>query len=352
MSIPLLKPSGGGLELARTEEVLGSGWWGAGPKCEEFEQRLVERSGYKYAVTVNSCTAALHLALLVAGVGPGDEVILPALTFISTALAVHYCGATPVFADIGEDLLLSLDDAHLHRTKFTRAIIPVDYAGMPCYYRSNLRTIEDAAHMPLGQHTGDLVCYSFHPVKPLATGDGGAILTNDREQAERLRALRWCGINRSTWDRTKTQRYGWDYDITEIGFKYNWNDLQAALALAQLERLEEMEAHKAQIWQLYDEAFAEIAGIQRPAYIEGGRRHLYVIRVAPGLRDTLVDYLVARDISAGVHYKPLTYYPMWQQQTPPVTEREWRRLVTLPMYGDMPLEDASRVIAEIRSFFR
>lgn len=214
--IPLLRPSVTEAEIEAVTAVLKSGWWGQGRVVEQFEKELAERYGYAHCITTNSATAALHLALLAHGVGPGDEVILPALTFVSTALAVSYCGATPVFADVYSDTLcMDWTDALAKQTKKTKLFLPVDYAGYPAGCSLPLLVVQDAAHSCGGIGYGQNVCFSFHPVKNLATGNGGAILTNDTEQAERLRALRWCGINRSTWDRSRT-RYGWDYDLSLI----------------------------------------------------------------------------------------------------------------------------------------
>ena len=359
--IPLLRPSMTDRELAAVQEVLASGWLGNGPICERFERKLAERYGYRHCITTNSATAALHLACKVAGVGPGDEVIVPALTFISTALAVSYCGAKPVFADVRADTLCidanSVCDCWNDKAKM---FIPVDYAGYPAASKGNTfekLIIQDAAHSCGGIGYGDLVCLSSHPVKPLATGDGGAILTNVDDWAERLRALRWCGINASTWERTK-KRYGWDYDIQEIGYKYHWNDIQAAIGLVQLDRLDEMQSRRREIATRYDEQFTAFARnqgcipYQLPINHPKHTWHLYALRVDATKRDALIDHLLSKGISAGCHYKPLTYYPMYlDQPTPPVTEREWRRLVSLPIYADMTDIEQEQVIEAVKEFF-
>jgi len=329
-----------------------------GPKCEEFEQKLAERYERKHCVTVNSATAALHLALKAHGIGPGDEVILPALTFVSTALAVEYCGAKPVFADVSpKTLCIDWDSVGECCSVRTAAVIPVDYAGYPAMEGEpdSVLIVQDAAHSCGGIGYGDLICLSFHPVKPLATGDGGAILTDNDEEAERLRSLRWCGIDKSTWERAR-QKYGWDYSIQAIGYKYHWNDLQAAIGLAQLERLDEMTERRRQIATCYTAAFKPLEGrglIQCPAVHDRHTWHLYVIRVDADARNQLIDHLTNQGISAGVHYKPLTHYRMWQGQRGnlPVTEREWQRMVSLPIYPDMTEEEQLRVINAVREFF-
>ena len=351
--IPLLRPSTSKSANFAVLEVLNSGWWGNGPKCEQFEAELARRTGYEHCVTVNSATAALHLSLLACGVGPGDEVIVPALTFVSTALAVSYTGARPVFADVDPaTLCLDPEDVAQMVKPNTAAIIPVDFAGRPApggWEDFDLIVVEDAAHMPLGPHYGDFVCYSFHPVKPLPTGDGGAILLDDASLAGRLRALRWCGIDRDTWQRTQT-RYGWDYAIEEIGYKCHWNDIQAAIGLAQLERFDEMLDARRAIALRY---LAELddCGLELPAWHPEHIWHLFVVRTDADRRNSLIDHLLARGISAGVHYKPLTHYPMYADKpTPPATEREWRRMVTLPMFAGMTTDEQGLVIDAVKEW--
>lgn len=359
--IPLLQPSITEAEIEAVTQVLRSHWWGQGAIVAKFETALADRYGYAHCVTTNSATAALHLALVVSGVGPGDEVIVPALTFVSTGLAPLYAGAAVVLADVREDTLcMDWEQADSLVTNKTKAIIPVDYAGYPAHKQRRqpywdrgldgnsraMPVIQDAAHSCGGQGYGDLVCLSFHPVKNLATGDGGAILTRSDEQAERLRALRWCGIDRSTWERSE-KRYGWDYDIAEVGYKYHWNDIQAAIGLVQLGRLDEMNLRRREIAGRYCD---ELQGVvELPPDSLYHTWHLYPVRVDAEKRDSLIDHLLAHDISAGVHYKPLTHYPMFSGDVP-VTEREWLRLVSLPIFPDMTDEQQERVIECVRGW--
>lgn len=347
--IPLLRPSCTSMEINAVADVLMSGWWGMGSKCEEFEREMAKRYDKKYCITVNSCTAALHLACKACGIGYGDEVVVPALTFISTALAVSYCGGKPIFVDVHEDTLcLNWSSVYDKLTDRTKAFIPVDYAGYPASDGpSNYKiTIQDAAHHCGGLGYGDLICLSFHPVKNLATGDGGAILTNDKNIADKIRALRWCGIDRSTWERARN-RYGWDYDINEVGYKYHWNDIQAAIGLVQLSRLDEMNARRREIAMRYTD---ELRGcVQTPFDHDNHTWHLYPIRVNKRDRNRIIDHLLRKGISAGVHYKPLTHYPMYSDQpTPLVTEREWRRFISLPIFPDMTEDEQYHVIREVK----
>lgn len=347
MTIPLLKPSVSEREIEAVSQVLRSGWWGMGPKCEEFEERIARLHGYPYAVTVNSATAALHLAMLLMGVGPGSEVILPALTFVSTGLAAKYVGAEPLFADVRADTLtINWEDARQKASSGYPFVIPVDYAGYPAgpaVYWDGM-VVQDAAHTAIGPSYGEIKVLSFHPVKPMATGDGGAILLNSREDYERAKALRWCGIDKSTYDRTKS-RYGWDYQIEELGYKWHWNDIQAAIGLVQLERAAELTKKRWQIATKYSQAL-EDERITLPAQHAQHSWHLYVVRVDE--RKRVMDYMLERGISVGVHYKPLTSYPMFEPAQLPVTDREWRRMISLPIYPDMTDGEQAYVIETLQ----
>ena len=350
-TIPVLKPSCTDREIELVTQVLRSGWWGQGPVVEQFEALLAKRYVGMQAVTVNSATAALHLALVDLDVGPGDEVILPAMTFVSTGLAVLYCGAKPVFADIKPDTL-TLDWVDVSRkiTVRTKAIIPVDYAGYPaldwceCVIMPNdLPLVQDAAHSCGGRQYGDRICFSFHPVKNLATGDGGAILTYSKESVEHLRALRWCGIDRSTYQRTG-KTYAWDYDIQEVGYKAHWNDVQAAIGLAQLERLDDLNARRREVAERYT---TRLAGkVVTPVSHHQHTWHLYVIQVEE--RERLIDALAAEGISTGVHYKPLTHYPIFEGDCP-VTEAVWTKLLTLPVFYDLSNEQVDFICDKLLS---
>jgi len=350
--IPLLQPSCTGREMEAVIEVLQSHWWGMGPKCEEFESRMAKLYDYPHCVTVNSCTAALHLALLANDVKEGDEVIVPALTFISSALAATYLGAKVVFADVDTaTLCIDWQDVQKKITARTKAIIPVDYAGFPAdptiIIPPDIAVIQDAAHSCGGYGYGDEICLSFHPVKPLATGDGGAILTKNADKADRMRALRWVGIDRSTWERSQ-KKYGWDYSIEEAGYKYHWNDIQAAIGLVQLDRLLEMHTRRSNIARRYGTELPP--WVQYPKGHPGHTWHLYPVRVPAALRDALIDYLLEHGISAGVHYKPLTTYPMYQGTELPVTDLEWKRLISLPIFADMTNGEQDQVIEAVREF--
>lgn len=346
--LPLLKPSCTQAEIDAVTNVLKSGWWGTGKVVEQFEQTLAARYGYRYCVATNSATAALHLSAKLLHVGPGDEVIVPALTFISTGFAPLYEGGTPVLADIDPETLC-IDWGHVERliTKRTKAIIPVDYAGYPATPPKDygIPIIQDAAHSCGGTGYGDIVTLSFHPVKNLATGDGGALLTNSEEFYHRARALRWCGIDRSTYERS-ISTYGWDYNIAEVGYKYHWNDIQAAIGLEQLKRIDELNRRRREIADIYR---ARLDCVQHPPDHPQHTWHLYPVRVPHYQRNLFVRAMLDAGISVGVHYKPLTHYPMFSGDVP-VTESEWRRLASLPIFYDLDQQDV--IIERIQEYWK
>ncbi len=369
-SIPVFRPYHGEAEIEAVAEVIRSGWWGQGPKTAEFERRFAEFTGAPLAVSVNSATAALHLALKVVGV-EGGEVISPAMTFVSTNHAILYNNATPVFADIKADTL-NIDPEDIARkiTPRTKAIMVVHYGGHPADMDAihaiaaahNLVVVEDAAHAAGASYKGrpvgsisPLTCFSFHPVKNLATGDGGMITLENEDWAARLRCLRWVGINKDTWVRSAdkdTSQYSWQYDVEELGYKYHTNDINAAIGLVQLERLPQTNARRREIAALYDEGLGDLPWLQLPVvydHVESAR-HNYVVRLDD--RDGLADWLREHRIATGVHYIPNHLYAMYRRYaTPlPVTEREWQRLLTLPLFPALTDDEVAYIIDTIRRY--
>jgi len=367
--IQLFKPDIQDAEIAEVAAVLRSGWIGLGPKTAEFEREFAAFIGVPYAVGVNSATAALHLALIVAGVGQGDEVIVPSLTFVSTVAAVLYVGATPVFADVQPDTLcIDPQDIANKISSRTKAIIPVHYGGHPCDMddimaianERGITVIEDAAHAcgaiykgrPIGT-LSPLTCFSFHAVKNLTTGEGGMITLFNAEWDKRLRRLRWMGIDKDTWKRTSEgEIYAWQYSINELGYKCHMNDVAAAIGLVQLKRLPELNARRRRIVELYNEGLGDIPWIQIPierGYVRSAW-HIYAIRLSK--RDEMIAHLKAHGIAPGVHYYPIhlhNYYERWRLPLP-VTEREWRRLLSLPLHPGLTEADVAYVIDTIRAF--
>jgi perosamine synthetase len=351
VAIPVFRPYYDEREEAAVVEVLRSGWIGLGPKTEEFEERFARRVGARYAVALNSATAALHLALRLIGIRPGDEVIVPTMTFVSTAMVANYENAVPVFCDVRADTLaIDVADAASRQTLQTRAVIPVLYAGKPIDpVDLGIPAVYDCAHATGSRWdaAGKLCCWSFHAVKNLATGDGGMITTDDEEEYRRAQRLRWLGIDKSTWDRAGVaQRYWWEYRIDEVGFKYHLNDIAAALGLVQLDKLDEMQAIRRRLVKQYLEELADVPGLEVPEWDEDSSWHMFVVRVPH--RDELALWLQEQGISTGVHYKPIHLYPLYHKYSLPVAEREWPRLLTLPLFPALTSEEVSHVCARVR----
>ncbi|MCL4458576.1 MAG: DegT/DnrJ/EryC1/StrS family aminotransferase [Chloroflexi bacterium] len=367
--IPVFKPSVDEEELEALREVLASGWIGLGPKTKEFEQQFANYIGTKYAVGFNSATAALHMSVVISNLGPGDEVISPSLTFISTNHVILYVGATPVFADIEEDTLcVSPADIERKITAKTRAIMVVHYGGHPCDMdpimeiarARGITVIEDAAHACGSEYKGrkagtlgNLGCFSFHAVKNLTTGEGGMITTNSEEEAKRLLKLRWMGITKDTWKRSETgERYSWYYEVEEVGFKNHMSDIAAAIGIIQLRKLAQSNARRRQIVKQYSEAFADLDWLQTPVEKEWAKSacHNYVVKVEK--RDRFMAHLQEAGIASSVHYIPNHHYAMYKQYSAdvPLTERVWTKLVTLPLYPDLTASDSDRIITAVRSF--
>jgi perosamine synthetase len=369
--VQLFKPHHGEEEIEAVAEVIRSGWWGQGPKTAEFEQKFADFVDSPLAVSVNSATAALHLSMRVAGV-EGGEVITTPMTFVSTNHAILYNNATPVFADVERDTLnIDPDDIERKITDNTRAIAVVDYGGHPADLdrilaiaeAHDLIVIEDAAHAAGARYkdravgsVSPMTCFSFHPVKNLATGDGGMITLQNDEWAERLRRLRWVGINKSTWQRSDgddSSRYSWEYNVEEAGYKYHTNDINSAIALVQLKRLPDTNGRRRDICAMYDDGLADVSWLERPvekpyAY---SSRHNYVIRVDE--RDRLADWLREHRVGSGMHYIPNHLYDMYKPYVTeplPVIEEEWLRCLSLPLHPDLRDDDVAYVIDVIKKF--
>jgi dTDP-4-amino-4,6-dideoxygalactose transaminase len=334
------------------DEVLRSGWWSMGPKVGEFEQAFGDFAGAR-AFAVANGTAALHLALLAVGCGPGDEVILPSLTFVAAANCVAHTGATSVFCDVTspEDLNMDPDDVERAITPATKAIVAFHYGGHPCRMdalvelaeRHGLALIEDAAHAPGARWNGqmcgtigDIGCFSFFSNKNLPVGEGGMLVTNDPELAERLRLLRSHGMTRLTWDRHRG--HAGSYDVVDIGFNYRLDELRAAIGLVQLERLQAGNRARAEIASRYRAALGGVDGLVMP-FANGestAAHHLAVILLPPASdRDGFRAALERERIQTSVHYPPIHQFTAYRRRGTralPVTEHVGERLVTLPLY--------------------
>lgn len=374
--LPVFRPAMGQEEIDAVAEVIRSGWIGLGPKTEDFEKKFSDYVDAGYSVGLNSATAALHLSLLALGIGKGDDVLVPSLTFVSTAHVVFHVGARPVFVDVDEETLcMDPGDLEKKATKKSKAVIPVHYGGHPADLdeihqiarRNDLRVIEDASHACGSTYKrkkigglSDLTCFSFHAVKNLATGDGGMVTTNDRRLAEKIRRLRWMGINQGTWAREELvqqkgyRQYGWYYEVTDLGYKCHMNDLNAAIGLVQLGKLANMNARRTRLADRYDQALGRLRWLRTPVYRPYVRsaKHNYVVRTEK--RDQLNVLLKQKMISSGVHYFPVHLHPYYRKHgfraDVPVTERVWKTLLTLPLYPTLSFADQDRVINAIVEF--
>jgi UDP-4-amino-4,6-dideoxy-N-acetyl-beta-L-altrosamine transaminase len=370
-ALPLIEDD----DIEAVVDSLKSNWISKGPKTVEFEKRFAEYIGVKHAIALNSCTAGLHIALLAAGVGAGDEVITTAMTFAASSNVIIHCGATPVLVDI-DPQTMNIDPAKIEEkiTSKTKAIIPVHLAGLPCEMdkimqiakKYNLFVLEDAAHGTYTKYKdrmigtiGNAAAFSFYATKNLATGEGGMVTTNDDELANKMRVLSLHGMSRNAWNRF-SEKGSWYYEIEYPGYKYNMTDIQAAMGMTQLAKLESMQARREVIWQRYNEAFSKLPELEVPADFDYARhaRHLYMIRLNLAKltvnRAEVIELLKEENIGTSVHYIPLPYHPYYRDTfgyNPgdfPKTEALYERIISLPLYPRMSDADVQDVIEAVQ----
>ena len=369
--LPFCLPDISDAEVQAVGDVVRSGWWAKGPRTIEFEKKFAEYVGAKYCIGLNSCTAALHLALVAAGIGPGDEVITTPLTFAASANTIPHVGATPVFADIDPETgLIDVNEIEKKITDKTRAVVPVHYSGLAADLdrlhalcdAHNLFLSEDAAHAVetrykgnlIGHHPRNAVSYSFYATKNLACGEGGALVTDDEELAKRVRVLSSHGMSAGAWN-----RYGkegsWRYDIEVPGFKYNMFDIQAGLASVQLDRMDDMQRRRFEAVAVYEEAFKDVPQLRLQKTPENVHhsRHLYILRIVPERltisRDQFIEELKALNVGVSVHFialhtmsaytKRFGYTPEDFPKAYAFSESE----ISLPLYSTLSVQDAQYV---------
>jgi dTDP-4-amino-4,6-dideoxygalactose transaminase len=372
--LPYCLPSIGEDEVREVVDSLRSGWITTGPKVKRFEADFASYAGARHAIAVSSCTAALHLALTARDIGPGDEVIVPTLTFCATANVVVHTGARPVLVDVNERCQIDPEAVARAITTRTRAIVAVHYGGQPCDLDELLEmgrehgipVIEDAAHAAgavyrgskIGTH-GLAAAFSFYATKNMTTGEGGMITTNDDDLAARIRLLSLHGMSRDAWKRYN-ETGSWYYEVCEPGFKYNMTDIQAALGIHQLRRLDGFIERRQAIARRYAEAFADLAELQLPS--ESSDRshiyHLYAVQVRPEPgnfdRDTFIASMRSERIGTSVHFVPVHRHPFYRRRYGyrndffPVAERIYSGLVSLPLYPGMSEHDVEDVVAAVR----
>jgi perosamine synthetase len=357
-------------DIQAVVDVLRSDWLTTGPKIEEFEEAFAHCVEAKYAVAVSSGTAALHASMYALGIGPGDEVIVTAITFVATANCVVYQGGRPVFVDVDSGtLLMNPGQIEERITDKTRAIIAVDYAGHPCDYdilrdiaaRHNIYLVDDACHALGGSYRkrpvgslADLNIFSFHPVKHITTGEGGVVTTDDALFAGRMRLFRNHGIESD--HRQRVAKGTWNYDMVDLGYNYRLTDFQCALGLSQLSKLPRWVKRRQEIAERYNITFKDMPSV-RPLMVKpdvSHAYHLYVVRLYGKDRDTIFRSLRAEAIGVNVHYIPVYLHPFYRDRFGtgpglcPIAEQTSERIISLPIYHSMSDEQVDYVIEAVK----
>ena len=369
--IPMSKPFFGKAEIDAVVQVLESGWITTGPKCKEFEEEFARFIGANHALSLCSGTGGMHIVLKAIGIGKGDEVITPSMTFASTVNQIVLAGSKPVFADIDYDtLLIRPEEIERLITKQTKAIIPVHFAGAPADMDAiydisgDIPIIEDAAHAIdtyyKGKHIGrkNLSIFSFHPIKNITTGEGGMVTGNEASLMQRLRNLRFHGIERDAW-----KRYGKasdpHYDIIAPGFKYNMTDIQAAIGLAQMKRIKQITERRNRIVRHYLRGLSNLDGLDLPgipSFEHGHSWHLFVVKVTAMDRQDFMKALAEKNVGYGLHFPAchtLNYViKLFGKIDLPVTEDVAGKIISLPLYPDMDDVQVERVIDVVRGIIR
>ena len=373
--LPFAQPLLGNEEIDEVVQCLRSGWLTTGLKVRQFEREFAEFTGARHALAVNSCTAALHLALEAIGVGPGDEVVTTPMTFTATAAVIEHLGARPVFADV-DPKTLNIDPVAVARrvTERTKAILPVHFAGQACDMDAllgvgqahGIPVVEDAAHaiptLYKGRLVGklsDITCFSFYATKNLTTGEGGMVVTDREDFAERMKLMHLHGMSRDAWKRY-TQNGSWSYEILAPGFKYNLTDIAAAIGIHQLRKVHAFHQRRLAIADQYDAGLRDVPGIRLPQVDDRQAHgwHLFVIQVDPERlrigRDVFIEKLIARNIGVSVHFIPLHVHPYYRERYAlqpddfPHAMAAYERIISLPIYAKMEDEDVRHVIDAVR----
>ncbi|MDA3919378.1 MAG: UDP-4-amino-4-deoxy-L-arabinose aminotransferase [Salinisphaera sp.] len=369
--LPFSRPSIGESEISAVSAVLRSGWITTGPKSQALEQMFCDRFGCRHAVAVSSATAGMHLMLVALGVGPGDEVITPSQTWVSTVNLICLLGATPVFVDVDRHtLMVNVGDIEAAITPRTKAVVPVHYAGAPVDIdpirqlaaRRQIHVVEDAAHAVGTTYAGRWIgetgtaIFSFHAIKNMTCAEGGLVATDDPALADRVRSLRFHGLGVDAYDRDTHGRKP-QAEVLEPGFKYNLADINAAIALVQLDRLPELNARRADLASHYRRLLAGLPfrPLSVPEYPHGHAWHLFIVRIdepAAGMdREACMAALRTHGIGTGIHFRAVHTQKYYQQQFPdlslPSTEWNTTRLFSLPLFPDMTIADVERVVGAL-----
>lgn len=366
--LPVSRPSIGSEEIEEIRKVFATGWLGLGATVFEFENTIKAYLGAKNVIAVNTGTAALHIALDAFGISAGDEVIVPSLTFCASIQVITALNATPVFCEVdSETLNIDIKDVKRKITSKTKAIMPVHYCGNACDMdglldigkKHSILIIEDAAHAfgssyhgkKIGNF-GDVTCFSFDPIKNITCGEGGAVVLSDDTIADEVRRKRILGIDKDTWHRYRNER-SWFYEVTTQGYRYHMSNINAAIGLAQLKKLDMFIEKKKIVVRKYNEAFRNLKGIKILNWNEKETAPFtYIIRVLDGRRDELMDFMSKTGVGTGVHYIANHMQPYFSRyvQSMPVTERICEEIITLPLYYDMTESDVDLVIQSVVTF--
>lgn len=374
LSVPFFRPSVGEAEIDAVADCLRSGWLTTGPLTKKFEETFAAFIGEGvHALAVNSATSGLHLGLEACGVGPGDEVIVPTLTFTATAEVVRYLGATPVLADIESDTLcLGVEQLEALLTPRTKAVVPVHFAGRSCdmtaiqrWAKANdVKVMDDAAHALPTHHGGkiigdtgaDVTVFSFYANKTMTTGEGGMLVTRDPDIASRARVMRLHGIDRDVFNRFTATQASWFYDVVAPGYKYNLTDVAAAMGIVQLGRCDEFQRARVRLAERYDEGLKGLPLLAPPRPASGDTHswHLYLVQLvdeAPVDRDEFIAALQDAGIGCSVHYRPLHQMTYWQtycgDRPFPNADRYFDRCVSLPLFMSMTDTEQDYVIETV-----
>ncbi|EMS77652.1 DegT/DnrJ/EryC1/StrS family aminotransferase [Desulfotignum phosphitoxidans] len=378
MDIRLFKPSVGKEELENLKAVFDRAWLGLGPMVSQFEDEWCRYIGCKISIGVNSATAALHLALTAFQFPAGKKVLVPAITFTSTASVVLYNRLTPVFVDVDPDTtVMDMDDLRSKIDPDCVAVIPVHNAGYPVPMNElmaladqhHLKVIEDCAHCAGGSYKGKKLgtwghigCFSFEEKKCMTTGDGGMICSDDPELIEPLRAYRWVGIDKDTWRRAESAKgrqeneaLHWHYEISVLGYKYNMNDIMAAIGLAQLKKLDAMNARRRAIIGKYLDGIKDIPAISPyTKYSIEGHEAYWFFGIRCKQRDEMIIHLKNNGIATGVHFYPLPLHPLFKPYDNgcPMAKNIWKTFITLPSHVDLKDDEIAYVIENLQGFFK
>ncbi len=371
--IPLFKLNFNEDEVKAVTDTIRSQWISTGPKCQELEQLFVEMMNIKHAVSLSNCTSALHLACVVCGLKVGDEVLCPSLTFAASVNSIRYVGATPVFCDITgtNNMNINPDDIERKITNKTKAIVAVHMAGFPCDMdrimsiaeKHNLKVIEDACHGPLSEYKGqklgtigDVGCFSFFSNKNISTGEGGMIITNNDDYAQRLRLLRSHGMTTMSYERAKG--HATTYDIMDLGYNYRMDDIRASIGCSQMKKLKKDLEQRMKVRQCYIDALSEIDNIIIPFKDNKEFVSNYIMPIVlkdstEEQRNSFRDYLHKNGIQTSNHYPPIHNFSIYKEfrTVLPITEYVCANEVTLPMYAALTKEEVYFIKDTIKSFF-